>query len=1440
LIDIWPVDDPLDLALAEQTSLATDVPVLLLPVGLSARFTPDLLHLKVRIQPDDVHIDNLQYQLTQDERAWGDRFWADVAGGSDRATAWQRLVGSIGTSPRAVNRAMWIARWTTPALAGAMPPDEPARRCRAMPANWLVIAWRGTEAVHKVSEPVSPDLRVHALDRDGTLPDWLTDYDEAVAAGMAVTIDFETATGSVDLLLAVGLRSASSVDETAAELESMLASHRYTGGLEFLAQGTPTNNTPQTRASWRSDPDPTSALARELDAGVVEPGSNVVIASHALGVDPGTSALRNLHNGGLREQPHARAMLQVLWPVTGGEFLEVLLTDNAGHGKVLPAAVESFARDHAADFVRARGPVPTLRVGRQPYGVLPVTSLKRWAPHGAEPGNMAGLRLRLQHLWPFWEAAADALPRVGPLIQQSPQGAATVVAEILGQSPVPNPMGYKAWSVLPPNFSWSVDPNVFTNPVTGDLAAGLIDVDWRPMIADTRLASRHPASVVCPAADEQTAARLQALRAIAFDYAQLAAFPADPTDLLSQLVQRGLMRAMDRDFKVAAVEIGSTTGVATQLNAAVMHATLVGDLDVVSARPLHQLDAATLGLDVQDGSALASAGLTPSTTIGAILLNPDWVNVILPDGHTPAPEHGDAVEGLDVLSQLGAEELTMLLGETIDLYANRYDAWVTSLATRRLHTLRDSRPTGVHLGGYGWLVNVRARRRTVATDVPDDGQGPVFDLLGDAGIVHAPSVQHAATAAVLRHADLGDRAEGLGIGDTERRFDLTSASARRARWMLEAVEGGQPLAAVLGYRVERLLQDLQLADLIDPLRQACPLVSGEAVDHAQNALAIPPHDVVDGLTLYRRLTGDLPSDGLPALPALPADVLEELTFSVDALADALVVDGIHHIVGGDHARANATLTGLARGEPVSSDLRSIDEMRDRLAIPLLVTAFVTDTEASVAPGWDIERPRATVAPAAERFAQRILPRPAQCVFMVERTDAEDVAVSLDQLGVCALDVVNGSGGIGEAGALLEAQVLAAAGDGAVAIRERAAAGQTGWAQLNALVRRARAVMTTARPLTSADLLIDDGLGTPVQPAADTLADARATIADQLSRLAAVVTSLRSSLEQVEEAQSLTDLNDDQRAAIASAVRDLASFGIAGSVALPGDDLLANARIALGHGTTAAAHLENLDSEANTTIAGAPADGRQDEMAANRLTRIVRGAFGEGMMIAPVVDLPDFSGGPQPTSVELVDWLGELAEVRRGVRAAFAMWLGSEALAGRSPELVGVQYPVKPGESWVGGYAGSGQPWTPPISVRRALVLERVGPVATSGCGFVLDGWVEEIPLAKDESTGLAVNINAPDARPPQAWLLAVPPDPTAPNWRLGDIVASLTETLELARFRAAEPPADLPHRHLLPMIYVPDGISGTVPFSKIFSSVLQSEAITKLATAHGKVFGDGS
>ena len=260
LLDIWPVRDPLELTLAEQTGLATDAPVLLLPVGLSARFSPDHMQLRVRIQPDAVHVDNHRYTLTTEEQRLGAEFWEGAA--TDRPAAWHRLVTSVGTSPRAVNRAMWIARTTDPSGPGA-PAAEPDQRCMAMPDRWLVIAWQGTTVVaHKISEPVARDLPVDAPRKDTPLHEWLTSFEKAAAMGMAVTLDFAAATERLDLLLAVGLRGGASPDDTAAEVERLLGAHRYTGGLEFLAQGTPTNNTPQTRAAWRSEPDPETALAR--------------------------------------------------------------------------------------------------------------------------------------------------------------------------------------------------------------------------------------------------------------------------------------------------------------------------------------------------------------------------------------------------------------------------------------------------------------------------------------------------------------------------------------------------------------------------------------------------------------------------------------------------------------------------------------------------------------------------------------------------------------------------------------------------------------------------------------------------------------------------------------------------------------------------------------------------------------------------------------------------------------------------------------------------------------------------------------------------------------------------------------------------------------------------------------------------------------------------
>src|SRR5262245_14278848 len=123
LIDFISLLDPLDVALTDPTTLTTDLPVLLLPVRLSARFSPDFMHLRVRISPDDIHIDGLVRGLTDREKQLGAEFWQTPD--DQRSVAWERLAKAVGNSPASLNRAAWIARVTKPGAEA--PVSQPIR-----------------------------------------------------------------------------------------------------------------------------------------------------------------------------------------------------------------------------------------------------------------------------------------------------------------------------------------------------------------------------------------------------------------------------------------------------------------------------------------------------------------------------------------------------------------------------------------------------------------------------------------------------------------------------------------------------------------------------------------------------------------------------------------------------------------------------------------------------------------------------------------------------------------------------------------------------------------------------------------------------------------------------------------------------------------------------------------------------------------------------------------------------------------------------------------------------------------------------------------------------------------------------------------------------------------------------------------------------------------
>ena len=101
---------------------------------------------------------------------------------------------------------------------------------------------------------------------------------------------------------------------------------------------------------------------------------------------------------------------------------------------------------------------------------------------------------------------------------------------------------------------------------------------------------------------------------------------------------------------------------------------------------------------------------------------------------TSGAEQDSIRRQLAALAAFDADELDLRLRETLGLATHRLDAWATGLASQALDSQRDARPTGMQIGGYGWVENLRRDKSVRASQ----------------GHVLAPSLAHAASAAVLR------------------------------------------------------------------------------------------------------------------------------------------------------------------------------------------------------------------------------------------------------------------------------------------------------------------------------------------------------------------------------------------------------------------------------------------------------------------------------------------------------------------------------------------------------------------------------------------------------------------------------------------------------------------------------------------------------------------
>ena len=251
---------------------------------------------------------------------------------------------------------------------------------------------------------------------------WMVDFDAAEKVGMGIRarLTREDAAAGLDFLLVMGIKdSPDGTTDWTPRLAELFDAHHYTDGLSFVPQGTPSNNTADAPSGFSSkDPGHEASYLAERTAPAFQPGdgSNADVLTTAFGLANAGPVFANLPNATAKEQLDARHMNTALWQATWGYFLLQMLGVGATSESPLTDDDIAWARSHFIDYVRASGPLPALRIGKQPYGILPVTSLNAWKPPAGQQSQSArdvALRDFLIRLRDLWRRNYPEVPRLG-------------------------------------------------------------------------------------------------------------------------------------------------------------------------------------------------------------------------------------------------------------------------------------------------------------------------------------------------------------------------------------------------------------------------------------------------------------------------------------------------------------------------------------------------------------------------------------------------------------------------------------------------------------------------------------------------------------------------------------------------------------------------------------------------------------------------------------------------------------------------------------------------------------------------------------------------------------------------------------------------------------------------------------------------------------------
>ncbi len=952
---------------------STDIPVLLFPLKIEARFIGiQPKQLWIRVFPDEAFLQSHNPALTSEERADA-FFFKTLTDEQLKRTTWNELVSKYGTY-----RAAYLVQIDVDSLEDQANNPELYEVTANVDAEFYYKGLPEQLVAYLYPTLEDKPLRVEGniiTERDRLLifkekdiatddKNWLTNFDVARDQGMAFVVENELL-GSYEKferIIVTGFYYRNKDNEnptkSANALKELLDNHLYTEGLSFLNYGTPTNNLGNEASAYsvKDEFDAESSFDSMVQGYSKDALEGAVGLNLAYGLGIGTSDFKYFKNADLKESNFAYHFQKLTWFALGGEHLQKLL------GSTISSTAHEQLWLHYSEYVRARGTYPCIKIGNQPYGILPVGRTQEMLTVenitsiiGDQPTNdtvimktclVIALLVRewnkmvhsnANHSIPNIEDSDDVHKEIQAILSMQPSSS-SLQLRTLAYDKIKGKLPKWLQDVAKIPTSLELLPVGQVYDILQNRTEAGLNLKFDSIQKDTQKILDLFSKVLEKVDREgeyygflnQPKEKKHLLHSPLLNLGNIGSSSFDGLNMTIQQEELENLELffkqleqdankitssgkLDRDISYAYEEIDQDNNtvkhtINTELFLYKGETSLFSDLllrsfsnaialynrtiyfqpsneDLVGitsyqVKTVKKMEGDSVSTNniILEVSANRLNGTTKKITIkspfkgiiqkSCIHIEKEeeedtYYGICIKEGDLIRPGQAlfkvcDVESYQRILKEYAKSGLALIeawktteeheqlkaIREIIDLNSYRLDAWASSLANTRLKEMRQKKSSGIYFGAYGWLENLekdtkRIVKKTTMLDENRDDEG---------GIIHCPSPAQSLTATIFKNSYLShEDKEEISNPFT---LNLTSDRIQKSERFMEGIRQDQPIEALLGYQLERMLHDQGLNAEIYVLREMYPL-DVNIINRADNNpnVGFKQLSVIDGLKI---------------------------------------------------------------------------------------------------------------------------------------------------------------------------------------------------------------------------------------------------------------------------------------------------------------------------------------------------------------------------------------------------------------------------------------------------------------------------------------------------------------------------------------------------------------------------------------------------------------